>query len=141
MSDIINQLIKNMGYNVLKEHDRIFCSQELNNFIRKNKWFTEICDNNPTEPFTIRNETIIFDRRYFVSRYLELQKEEIIKLFSGKINNEGLRKEIRKSITLFNKKLDRYLIEIINPKLKEYNIDNIIFENVCGSVEYVRCKM
>lgn len=111
------------------------CIEELNEFIKTKNWFEEV-PNKDVEPFKIVNQNIIFDRRYGQNKYLKLQIKEIEKRFLNKINNEQTRREILKYSNKVHKRLDIKLIEVIDNILKTHNIDNIIFENVFGSILY-----
>ncbi len=118
--------------------NRIECIKELSKFIETKSWYHEIEDPKSFGPFRFENETITFDRTYGQDKYLELERKYISEYFIGKINDDQTRKEIEKSLNSYNKQLDRYLIDVIDIKLKKYNIDKIIFENVFSSIEYVR---
>lgn len=115
------------------------CIEELNEFIKTKSWFEEV-PNKDVEPFKVVNQNIIFDRGYGQIKYLKSQAKKMNKLWVGKINDDQTRTEIGKKIKSFNRKLDRNLIKIIDNILKIHNINNIIFENIFGSVEYVRDK-
>lgn len=112
---MITTVLKDLDENIKEGQNRQECSKKLNEFIYQKEWLEK--DSKGTfpfnEPFTVKNETIIFDRDYGSQVYLDGMRG-----FKG------------------GEEMDCYLIEVIGSILKHHNIKKIWMKNIYESFEY-----
>ena len=110
---MMSKVLKDLDETIEQGQNRLSCSKGMNELLYSKEWIEYKVGLLYNDPFTVKSETIIFDREYGNKIYLD---------------RVGIDKNINE--------MDRYLIEIIDHILNKYEIKKIRMENIYDCYEY-----